>query len=55
MLRYCAWCNEYQGAVAGEGHQIRKDLCEIDTSTICPRCRERLLAAGEKKLDRPKR
>ena len=55
MLRYCAWCNEYQGAVAGEGHQIREDLCEIDTSTICPRCRERLMASVEKKLDRPKR
>jgi hypothetical protein len=38
MLRYCAWCGRFQGAVFGEGHQIRQDVCEIDTLTICPSC-----------------
>jgi len=38
LLRYCAWCGEYQGATTGEGHQIRKNVCEIDTATICPSC-----------------
>ncbi len=42
MLRYCAWCGSYQGATAGEGHQIRQNVCEIDTATICPSCLERL-------------
>jgi hypothetical protein len=55
VLRYCAWCNEYQGAIAGEGHQIRADLCEIDTTTICPACRDRLIAEEEKNLDSPRR
>jgi hypothetical protein len=43
LLRYCAWCGEYQGELKGEGHQIRKDVCEIDTSTICSLCLELLL------------
>ncbi|ALC18114.1 hypothetical protein DSOUD_3395 [Desulfuromonas soudanensis] len=43
MLRYCAWCGEYQGAIEGEGHQIRKDVCEIDTATICSLCLDLLL------------
>lgn len=38
MLKYCAWCGEFQGAKAGEGHQVRKNVCEIDTTTICPNC-----------------
>ncbi len=43
MLRYCAWCGEYQGAKAGAGYQIRKNVCEIDTATICPSCLTELL------------
>jgi hypothetical protein len=43
LLRYCAWCGEYQGAIEGEGHQIRKDVCEIDTTTICSACLDLLL------------
>ena len=43
MLRYCAWCGEYQGVTTGEGHQIRKDVCEIDTATICPACMTNLV------------
>lgn len=40
---YCAWCDEYQGAKPGEGYQIRQNICEIDTATICPLCLARLL------------
>ncbi len=43
MLSYCAWCGEYQGPKAGQGHQIRKNVCEIDTATICPSCLADLL------------
>ena len=43
MLKYCAWCGKYQGSVKAEGYQIRKDLCEIDTATICPSCFVRLV------------
>ena len=43
MLKYCAWCGKYQGATKGEGHQIRKDVCEIDTATICPSCMTNIL------------
>ncbi|WP_291316120.1 hypothetical protein [Desulfuromonas sp.] len=42
MLRYCAWCGEYQGATSAKGHQIRKNVCELDTATICPSCMDRL-------------
>jgi len=42
VLRYCAWCGTYQGATSGTGHQIRKNICEIDTTTICPACMERV-------------
>lgn len=42
MLRYCAWCGTYQGATDGVGHQIRKNICEIDTATICSSCLERV-------------
>ena len=38
MLKYCAWCGKYQGLAAPGGHQIRKNICEIDTATICPTC-----------------
>jgi len=38
LLTYCAWCGKFQGAKAGEGYQIRKHVCEIDTATICPAC-----------------
>jgi len=44
VLKYCAWCGEYQGATESPGHQIRKHVSEIDTSTICPVCREDLWA-----------
>jgi hypothetical protein len=43
LLRYCAWCGEYQGVTTGEGHQIRKNICEVDTATICPACFARLV------------
>ena len=42
LLRYCAWCGSYQGSKVGVGHQIRKNVCEIDTTTICPVCLERV-------------
>jgi len=42
LLKYCAWCGTYQGAKLGAGHQIRKNICEIDTATICPACLERV-------------
>jgi len=38
LLTYCAWCGKFQGAKAGKGYQIRKNVCEIDTATICPSC-----------------
>ena len=38
VLKYCAWCGKYQGLAAPGGHQIRKNICEIDTATICPTC-----------------
>ena len=38
MLRYCAWCGVFQGATPHPGYQIRRNVCEIDTSTICPSC-----------------
>lgn len=38
MLKYCAWCGEFQGVTEGEGYQIRRNVCEIDTTTICPAC-----------------
>jgi hypothetical protein len=43
VLTYCAWCGKYQGAKAGNGHQIRKDVCEIDSATICPSCLAELM------------
>lgn len=43
MLRYCAWCGQFQGPVSGRGHQIRKNVCEVDTSTICPSCFARVI------------
>jgi hypothetical protein len=43
LLTYCAWCGNYQGPKAGQGHQIRKNVCEIDTTTICPDCLTELL------------
>lgn len=43
VLKYCAWCGKYQGSVKAEGYQIRKNLCEIDTTTICPTCFMRLV------------
>jgi len=43
LLTYCAWCGEYQGAKTGKGYQIRKNVCEIDTATICPSCLAELL------------
>lgn len=43
MLRYCAWCGIYQGSTPAAGYQIRKDVCEIDTATICPSCLSRLM------------
>jgi rubredoxin len=49
MLRYCAWCGAYQGATPAAGHQIRANVCEIDTATICPACLSRLLTAAQEK------
>jgi len=43
LLRYCAWCGEYQGATSAQGHQIRKNICEIDTTTICAACLDQYL------------
>ncbi|PLX97161.1 MAG: hypothetical protein C0621_00545 [Desulfuromonas sp.] len=42
MLRYCAWCESYLGATPAPGYQIRADLCEIDTTSICPSCYDRV-------------
>jgi hypothetical protein len=42
MLKYCAWCGKYQGATPGAGYQIRQNVCEIDTATICTVCLSRL-------------
>jgi len=50
MLRYCAWCGKYQGSAPGHGHQIRKNICEIDTSTICSACLNQLLGRGTDSL-----
>ena len=43
LLKYCAWCGSYQGAIRAEGYQIRANVCEIDTATICPPCLARLV------------
>jgi len=45
LLTYCAWCGKFQGAKAGQGYQIRKNVCEIDTATICPACLAEVLKA----------
>ncbi|HKI52297.1 MAG TPA: hypothetical protein VJ995_09515 [Geothermobacteraceae bacterium] len=45
MLKYCAWCGSYQGPAEGEGYQIRRDVCEIDTATICPPCHDKVVEA----------
>lgn len=53
MLKYCAWCGNYQGAIRAEGYQIRDNVCEIDTATICPSCLARLvreLAESERQV-----
>jgi hypothetical protein len=47
MLKYCAWCGIYQGATPAAGYQIRANVCEIDTATICPPCLAKLLATPE--------
>jgi hypothetical protein len=47
MLKYCAWCGDYQGATSAAGYQIRANVCEIDTATICPSCLARLLTAAQ--------
>lgn len=43
MLKYCGWCGLYQGVTEGAGYQIRKNICEIDTTTICEPCHEKLI------------
>ncbi len=43
LLKYCAWCGKYQGANKAKGYQIRENICEIDTATICPVCLARLV------------
>jgi len=40
MLRYCAWCGGFMGAKPGKGYQIVPGRSEIDTTTICPACRQ---------------
>jgi hypothetical protein len=44
MLIYCAWCGRYQGATPAQGHQLRLNCCDIDTSGICPTCLGRYLS-----------
>ncbi len=46
MLIYCAWCGNYQGSTPARGHQIRPNICEIDTSTICPPCLEKFIQSS---------
>lgn len=53
MLRYCAWCGTYLGVTEGRGYQIRRNICEIDTSGICPPCRDKVVA-GDRKETRPR-
>jgi hypothetical protein len=53
MLKYCAWCGAYQGAIPAAGYQIRENVCEIDTATICPSCLPRLLNAAQEKAPLP--
>jgi hypothetical protein len=43
LLKYCAWCGKYQGAIAAKGYQIRENISEIDTATICPSCMAKLM------------
>ncbi|WP_158247071.1 hypothetical protein [Geothermobacter hydrogeniphilus] len=50
MLKYCAWCGNYQGAIEAEGYQIRRNVCEIDTSTICEPCHDKMLRQLRRKL-----
>jgi len=52
MLKYCAWCGDYQGAINAQGYQIRRDVCEIDTATICRSCHDRMLHQLRKKHPR---
>ncbi|BCR03394.1 hypothetical protein DESUT3_04630 [Desulfuromonas versatilis] len=52
MLKYCGWCGKYQGVVEAQGHQIRKNLCEIDTTTICPPCLARVTQGERESTDR---
>lgn len=49
MLKYCAWCGTYQGAIPAEGYQIRRNVCEIDTATICGACYDKMLRQFRKK------
>lgn len=53
VLKYCAWCGSYQGKTEGRGYQIRRNICEIDTSTICPPCAERLVREHEQQQQQP--
>jgi hypothetical protein len=53
MLKYCAWCGAYQGATPAAGYQIRANICEIDTTTICPSCLPRLLTAAQENKQIP--
>jgi len=47
VLKYCAWCGSFQGATEGQGYQIRSNVCEIDTTTICQPCHEKLVEEHE--------
>jgi len=53
VLKYCAWCGSYQGKTEGRGYQIRSNVCEIDTSTICPPCAERLVREHQQQQQSP--
>jgi hypothetical protein len=54
LLKYCAWCGAYQGMTEGQGYQIRRNMCEIDTSTICSPCHDKVVEEHQQQLQRLK-
>lgn len=55
LLKYCAWCGSYQGPAEGQGYQIRRDVCEIDTATICPPCHDKAVEEHHEQHLQPRR
>jgi hypothetical protein len=44
LVRRCAWCNRILTVRGWEGSEVEQPRRE--TATICPRCTEKLRAAG---------